>query len=885
MSKYEAQKRENLPPIESKSRFNGLFLNAREALQGIGDVLNKQAQYLAYYSRDITDLTNKVQYLYDNNDEDAALLFLQSFINAARRNIEANKPSKVPRTKFTIALQKLLIKIPVKGAAFINQRRYLTQELLSKRGLERRKKNISMIFEHSVQNGVIETAKKLLSKNTRPEIIESNQRVLEQINLDIGLNEVRKELLQTDFYDESENQKRAALENKTTEQLHQFFSNILEEPFKIARELFPDIKPDIHPVAASEKLRTMSAEDLRELLKSPKKADLINKLEPAIKRHQILVSLLDKKFSAWRNYAELNLSTQQIIASNETQEKKRELLQGVTFNESRIIIDCIKTPETEIASSEQHTIIQNLFAEAASETVADDYNEWDIGNTELGKSLKKEGFNHKPFTGLSRSLEETDSGEQLLLPTNFLGIVTINESNEYDARVELTGIQQTNLVDIKLLSKMLQDLMKAKGNKQIVEKNFVIYQKEYDIPIPIPKLKKLLARVATIPLVIINTKPQEIKNVNELNQKAIEATSRLRNQYSEASMIMACLIDSNGNLIVSANADHVAWDGQQTKTYVDKILRRLHAKLEKKALLKEQGAITTEQLELGKPYPDLEELKDKPGNYPVEIFVNAELFTEICRKISAQVKELVATEEKIDGGKLGRLGKLGNPAIIQQLILIHEYRKFLKQTQNFPDSASISILMGNSELTNNLDLAATYHGIDIELYNRMNPEAQILYLTAIGRTLEQAFKHTNLELVKETVNNIKNKTMQRFLNKLSQTFPLLNGLKEIAGRFMVSSFGIPRLENGIYILEVIGEKIKHKVLRVPGPATAASFQEMGITLNASSTIINKETGKEELILSIQVKNTNNEQAHAFAQYLARFIQSEAEKNHIIIQQK
>ncbi len=381
-----------------------------------------------------------------------------------------------------------------------------------------------------------------------------------------------------------------------------------------------------------------------------------------------------------------------------------------------------------------------------------------------------------------------------------------------------------------------------------------------------PSFEEALSRVHTLPCILLPSEISSSQNVNELQQELTQITNELRSQFVTASMLITYGVNQNGDFALSSSCDHSNWDGKQSGDMVEKVITKVidstkQTQLNQSEILQDTTThvdttvITSSEKEKA--------VLEQSGNYQIQSYVEAEGFVRICDDIGQMVSRLVSE------GKINPDTKIKNPAVIMQLMLVNVYRDILSKmkdedgTEHFTQTQNIGMLLGNPDITKDLDLAPIQGGFDLQLFNNLDLKQKEEYLVSLALLFDISLKHTNMELIKKVAESIPFKGIQNFLNDLSRRKILLGGLKDFAGEFMISNFGLPRVKGGKIKLE---KKHGFQIIRNSGPAQT-DFQKGSMTIVGALEMANT------FYLSICYKNKRNAAAIHIAKEFKKYIES------------
>ncbi len=392
------------------------------------------------------------------------------------------------------------------------------------------------------------------------------------------------------------------------------------------------------------------------------------------------------------------------------------------------------------------------------------------------------------------------------------------------------------------------------------------WQETYCRDFQIPPFDELLSRVYTLPCVLLPSTVSQSENVNDLQQELTQKTNYLRSNFVTASMLITYGVNQRGDFALSSSCDHSNWDGKQSGDMVEKIISKVIEKttniqLNQSEIL-EHSASHVDVEKITSSVKDQEKLEQQ-GNHQIQSYVEAEGFVRICDDIGKMVQKLI--QEK----QISPDSKLKNPAVVMQLILVHRYREILTDKKDssgreiFSPTQNIGMLLGNPDITKDLDLAPIREGFNLDLFTKLNKAQQNEYLVGLALLFDIALEHTNMTIIKQVAESIPNKGIQSTLNQLSRTWPLLGGLKDLADEFMISNFGLPRIKGGKIQVE---KNNGFQVIRNSGPAQA-DFQK------GSMTIVGALEMADKFYLSICYKNKENAVALQIATAFKAYIES------------
>lgn len=764
------------------------------------------------------------------------------------RNLEVNVPE--PTKSPLLRVQRGMIKTPVYGAEFFA--RLFTR---GKKEINNRFRNIDNSLEEYIAFQAFESSRdSLLSvpsffpKRNEEESQEDNS---------------KPDKIRAQFFITQLQSFETRLSTTETRELPKLYSEILRTPFTIVEALGHDLEdPENHP----KKLYYDLIHGKRGgLTTNPL---FIEALEEAINKHEIVASLLNMEFSYWRRYSLLNLET----IKSTINRMPADVLRAITFDETQIIpsfLDLDKMPNSQNLPEDQKnaTIVKFLndnFESAISRTFAYDAHEWQVKDNTLGKLLIEQGV-HTAFTSYNRNLTNSRTKEvNATIPRSAYAVLTPSKeaNKQFDVELKIYGSHTEDRYN-DYHSKMLEFWIESKGDitetKHAWKKQLQSYSEEEKTAIP--SFDELLSRVYTLPCILLISEISTAKNVNQLQQELTQKTNELRSNFVTAAMLISFQVDENGDFAVSSSCDHSNWDGKQSGDFIEKVLSKIITQTNE--LHKNQEAElqnSTSHVDVNATTSSVPETQkdqfESEGNHQIQSYVEAEGFVRICDEIGKMVKKLIA-EHKISPDS-----KLKNPAVIMQLLMINEYKKILIKKKIFSPNQSIGMLLGNPDITKDLDLAPIQNGFDFEFFKKLTKEQQDEYLISQALLFEIALTNTSMKIIEKVVNSIPNKRIQNTLNAISRSWPLRRGLTDLSNEYMISNFGLPRIINGEIIIPQLNG---FQVVRASGPAQA-DVQTGSLTATGAL----KMTGK--FFLSICYKNNSNAIAVKIAQDFKKFIE-------------
>lgn len=647
-------------------------------------------------------------------------------------------------------------------------------------------------------------------------------------------------------------------------ELRDYLADVLKKPAEIIKAKFPQYstllegdKP-LSPFEISRKIEESGGKISHELITS-------------LGQHADLASVLNQEFCSWRRYTDLNLNA----LREHFKHLSRELMQAITFIQTVIRPQGLK-PLIESQKFDSTNVDLALIKGFLDTSRYMTREAWEAHpSDEFGRQFGEKGVN-KMWTYYNRGrtyrpiswLNQTRVRPVEVVSQKAVAVIQKIDRKRvvkiYDNSFSGRDVEKAYRRDAQTLQeRILQSWYEHNGDVREVQKVWKSWANELSGSMEDAKLFddehfwQQLTEVATIPCMLLPSvdprgRARSGTGLDSFQARLSLGANELRRNYGIASDVFFTDYDESGNIGICGNFTHDTRDGGEAEGYETAVLGKALTYL---GLSTNPQILTPVDVDLKKISPSAEELThtfEYAGNYTVEALIDTTEIYHFCIKESQRARTALA----------GRTSRITNPAVIFQMIVTGVYPRIYAEISRDKAMAekSVGMLIGNKDLTGDLDLFPIQGGFDVATYMTLPDEGKNAYLVYLADQLDTALANSNMKLIKQTADAIPSHIGQAFLNSISKLWALSKGLSEISGRMIISMFPLPRSLDGTNFFVS------------PGPAKTDQ-QDIAVTLGTAGVMSDLE-GNRRHISSLRVKDKKNQQARQFAVKMKEYLEKE-----------